>query len=61
MTTLEVVLIGGALGLIAVALYKGLAFDGNAGIDPTTGGVQLAPGTAYGPPAPDMTVTEGLA
>lgn len=62
MTKLEIILLGGAIGLVAVALYKGLVFDGNAGIDPTTGGVTIAPGAVYGPPAPtDGTVTEGLA
>lgn len=65
MRDLDIVLLGGAVGLLGVALIKGLAFNGNAGIDPTTGGVTLPAGTSYGPPAPDVTATgtivEGLA
>lgn len=62
MRALEFVLVGGVIGILAVAAYRALnpGFNPNAGIDPTTGGVQLAPDTAYGPPAPADYVTEGL-
>lgn len=56
----EIILMGVVVGLVVVAIYKGLQFDGNAGISAATGGVTLPAGTVYGPPAPG-TVLEGLA
>ncbi len=63
MKALGVLLLGGAVGFLAVALWKAThaPFNPNAGISPTTGGVELPPGIGYGPPDPNnVTVVEGL-
>lgn len=62
MGTYEYVAIGAALGAGAVLLYNALnpSFDPNAGIDPTTGGVQLPAGATYGPAVPIDPTTGGV-
>ena len=55
MRTAEIVLLGGAIGLVGYALVK--YFSQDFSISSTTGGVNLPANAVYGPPvvAPDQT------
>lgn len=67
MSTAQLVLVGGAIGLVGYAFLK--YFSQDFSISPTTGGVNLPANAVYGPPvvAPDQTspvipgpIVEGL-
>jgi hypothetical protein len=53
LSDLELIMAGAASGVALWMLYRFLTRDPRP-IDPSTGGVVLAPGETYGPPAPTV-------